>query len=130
MSYDGLRVLVVDDASEMRQVIAKVIGYKASSWTIVGTAEDGEQAVGLARELQPDVILLDISMPVLDGYEALPLLRNAAPNAVVIMLSGFPSDAAAARARDAGAAGYLDKDHLVATLVPHIESVLAAKARA
>ena len=70
------------------------------------------------------LVLLDIAMPVMDGMQALPLIREACPSAVVVMLSGYPFATAGQGALDAGAHGYLEKSDLVKTLVPRIERIL------
>lgn len=123
----GLRILVVDDSPDIRGLIEIVIRRHGAGWQVVGTAESGERAVEQAREAQPDLVLLDISMPGMSGLEALPLVREAAPGAVLVMLSGFGNAEARDRAEAAGAQGYLVKDNLVRTLVPRIEAVLAAR---
>lgn len=125
MTDRPVRILVVDDAPDVRYVIGRVIERHAAEWQVVAEAADGEEAIEQARIQQPDVVLLDVSMPVLDGLEALPGIRSAAPGAVVIMLSGFDSATAASQALEAGAHAYLTKEDLVASLVPEIRSVLA-----
>ena len=69
-------------------------------------------------------MLLDIAMPVMDGMQALPLIRQAAPGAVVVMLSGYPFETAGQGALDAGAHGYLEKSDLVRGLIPRVERIL------
>ena len=69
-------------------------------------------------------MLLDIAMPVMDGMQALPLIREAAPGAVVVMLSGYPFETAGQGALDAGAHGYLEKSDLVRGLIPRVERIL------
>lgn len=128
MTHDGLRVLVADDAPEIRYVITRVLEVDAPNWHVIAQAANGQEAIEQARAEQPDLVLLDISMPVLDGLEALPLIRGVAPRAVVIVVSGFASTTAAAHARDAGAVAYIEKDDLVASLVPQIESAITAMA--
>ena len=124
-SPNGLRVLVVDDSPDIRALIELVIRRRGVGWQLVGTADSGERAVELARITQPNVVLLDISMPGMGGLEALPLVHEVAPEAVVIMLTGFISAEVRASAEAAGAQGYLVKDSLVRTLVPRVEAVLA-----
>ena len=81
-----------------------------------------------ARNSQPDLVLLDIAMPVMDGLEALPLILEAAPGAVVVMLSGFPFAVAGRGALSAGAHGYLEKSDLVGSLIPRLERILETSA--
>ncbi|WP_051706686.1 response regulator transcription factor [Nocardioides aequoreus] len=122
----GLHVLVVDDSDDLRDLISMVIARHPGGWQVVGTATEGRQAVDVAREQQPDLVLLDIAMPVMDGMEALPLIREAAPEATVVMLSGFPFETAGPGALQAGAHGYLEKSDLVRSLIPRLEEILQA----
>lgn len=122
----GLQVLVVDDSDDLRDLISMVIARHPAGWHVVGTATEGRQAVDVAREQQPDLVLLDIAMPVMDGMEALPLIREVAPDATVVMLSGFPFETAGPGALQAGAHGYLEKSDLVRSLIPRLEEILQA----
>ncbi len=91
---------------------------------MVGTATEGREAVDRAQRTQPDLVLLDIAMPVMDGLQALPLIREVAPQAVVVMLSGYPFATAGQGAIDAGAHGYLEKSNLVRGLVPRLVEII------
>ena len=119
-----LNVLVVDDSPELRELISFVIKRRSPGWHVVATAKEGQEAVAVAQTEQPDLVLLDIAMPVMDGMQALPLIREAAPQAVVVMLSGYPFETAGQGALDAGAHGYLEKANLVKSLVPQLEQIL------
>ena len=121
---DGLKVLVVDDSADLRALISMVIQRHVGGWRVVATAAEGQEAIEMARSSQPDLVLLDIAMPVMDGLQALPLIREAAPAAVVVMLSGYPFAAAGQGALDAGAHGYLEKADLVKSLVPRLQRIL------
>ena len=121
---DNLKVMVVDDSADLRDLISIVIRRHPAGWTVVATAADGEEAVAWARTSQPDLVLLDIAMPVMDGMQALPLIREACPSAVVVMLSGYPFATAGQGALNAGAHGYLEKSDLVKTLIPRLERIL------
>ena len=121
---DNLNVLVVDDSADLRTLISMVIDRHPGGWQVVDTAADGQEAVHAARRCQPDLVLLDIAMPVMDGMQALPLIREAAPAAVVVMLSGYPFATAGRGALDAGAHGYLEKSDLVRSLIPRLEQIL------
>ena len=90
---------------------------RAEGLTVVGEAGDGAEAVTLAREIQPDIVMLDVAMPVMDGIEALPLILEAAPRARVVMLTGFATDEFRTKALAAGAAGYLEKGVTPAAIV-------------
>lgn len=119
-----LRILVVDDAPEVRAVVKGIIDLHNRGWMVIGEANNGEAGVELARNEQPDLVLLDISMPVMDGLEALPEVRDASPRAVVVVLTGFPSDAAREQSFTAGAHGFVEKDDMVDQLIPHLEAIL------
>jgi DNA-binding NarL/FixJ family response regulator len=90
---------------------------------VVGHAEDGAQAVELAGSLDPDVILMDIQMPGMDGFEATRRIRSHDADACVLMLTGSNSRSDVDRARDAGAAGYVTKDRIAAELIDAIIEV-------
>lgn len=96
-----------------------------SGISVVGEATNGRQAVDLANQLRPDVMLLDISMPIMDGMEALPLILQASPTTSVVMLSGFSASEIKDRALSAGAVGYLEKgidfEELIATVRQHCQ---------
>jgi two-component system nitrate/nitrite response regulator NarL len=93
---------------------------------VAGHASDGAEAVKLALALSPDVVLMDISMPVMDGFEAAAQIRRQRPYAAVLMLTGSNSRKDVDRAREAGAVGYVTKDRIAAEL---IESIVAAAPR-
>lgn len=119
------KVLVVDDAPAVRRLVGAIIGLADHGWRVVADAGDGREGVERARRVQPDVVLLDISMPVLDGLEALPLMREVAPKAVIVVLSGLPASAACDSALRGGAAGYIEKDDLVTSLMPRLQGICA-----
>jgi DNA-binding NarL/FixJ family response regulator len=103
----SVRVLVVDDHPLTRSALGGLLEQNAFS--VVGEAEDGDEAVRRARELQPDLVLLDLSMPGLDGLSALPQLRAAAPGAEVVVLTASGTEENLLSAIRGGAAGYLLK---------------------
>jgi DNA-binding NarL/FixJ family response regulator len=101
------RVLIVDDHPLTRDALAALLTQH--EFSVVGEAGDGEQAIEAARRLQPDLVLLDLSMPGIDGLEALPLLREAAPDCEVVMLTASVAEENLLSSIRAGAAGYLLK---------------------
>jgi DNA-binding NarL/FixJ family response regulator len=101
------RVLIVDDHPLTRGALAALLTQH--DFEIVGEAEDGERAVEVARSLQPDLVLLDLTMPGISGLEALPLLREAAPGCEVVMLTASVAEENLLGSIRAGAAGYLLK---------------------
>ncbi len=121
---DGLSVLVVDDSADLRELISMVLERHPEGWRVVATAAEGRAAVDQARAAQPDLVLLDIAMPVMDGMQALPLIREVAPAATVVMLSGYPFSTAGEGALNAGAHGYLEKSDLVHGLIPRLERII------
>ena len=116
----ALRVLLCDDVHQVRLLLRTEMSLE-SDLVIVGEATNGAEAIELAREAQPDVVVLDLTMPVMDGLEALPGIRKAAPKARVIMLSAHGSEMRA-RAEAAGASSYIEK---TATTREIVEAVRA-----
>lgn len=104
----SVRVMVVDDADDLRLLLKAILSSRGS-YDVVGEASDGLAALAIAEELQPDVVLLDLAMPRMDGFEALPRLRAMLPDAVIIVLSGFDSGRMEDRALELGADRYLEK---------------------
>jgi DNA-binding NarL/FixJ family response regulator len=104
-----VRVLVVDDQQLIRDGIASLLSLEPGM-AVVGTAADGADAVSLALELSPDVVLMDVRMPGMDGVAALAALRAKGCEAAVIMLTTFDDDEYVTGAMAAGANGYLLKD--------------------
>ena len=95
----GIRVLIVDDTDSMRELMRSHV--TSSGMDVVGEAGDGRQAVTVARQTQPDAVILDVEMPVMDGLQALPALAEAAPDAKVVVFSSRSEAATARAARDA-----------------------------
>ena len=104
----SIRVLVVDDYAPFRLIVRYVLSEE-SDIEIVGEAPDGEAAVRQAGMLKPDVVLLDLAMPKLDGWEAIPLIRERSPETRIVILSGFPEERMRDLARENGVAAYVEK---------------------
>ena len=120
------QVVVVDDAEDLRELICAVLELRSSgAFTVVGTAGDGLTAREVVEATQPDLVLMDIAMPVMDGLEALPFVRKASPHSVIVLLSGFPPATAEAGALAAGADAYLEKYDLVTSLVPQLHKIVS-----
>ena len=103
-----IKVLVVDDHPVYRDGVVMALGA-SQECVVVGEGHDGDQAVALAEELRPDVVLLDLRMPGTDGLQAIRLLRAGTPSARIIVLTMFEDDASVRAALRAGACGYLVK---------------------
>lgn len=137
-----VRVLLADDHTMLREALRRSL--EAEGLAVVGEAADGDEAVRLSEQLSPDVVLMDVSMPVLDGVEATRLVRERTPSASVVMLTMHADHEVLVRAVRAGAAGYLVKDcttdelvrtvHLAANggqaLSPEVASAMLAEAPA
>lgn len=113
-----VRILVVDDHQMLREALVGML--EASGFEVVGAVADGADATSLATELAPDLVLMDLSMPVLNGLDATRLLREVAPDTAVVMFSAFDSPELKRQAFAAGAVAFLPKgcgnDRLRATL--------------
>jgi CheY-like chemotaxis protein len=103
-----IRVLAVDDQRVVREGLAMLLGLLPDV-EVVGTAADGEEALALAGELRPDVILMDLCMPRVDGVEATRRLRASHPEIKVVVLTTYADDRSVIDALRAGALGYLTK---------------------
>ena len=103
-----IRVVVADDSPEVR-LLVRVVLEDDADFRVEAEAADGQEAVELAAALHPDLMLLDLSMPKMDGHQALPLILEASPETRVVVLSAFPADRVARRLLDAGARLFLDK---------------------
>ena len=101
------RLLVVDDHDMLRQALAELLVQ--AGFDVVGEAGDGADAVAVAKRLHPDVVLMDLRMPVLSGLDAAPLIKEAWPDIQVVLLSAFESPALEQQALDAGCFAYLVK---------------------
>jgi DNA-binding NarL/FixJ family response regulator len=117
-----IRVLVADDHPVVRTGLAAVIAQEPDL-ELVAQAENGEHAVALFREHQPDVVLMDLRMPVLDGIEAIRAITSAFPAARILALTTYEGDADIRRALEAGARGYLLKDMLLTDLITAVRNV-------
>lgn len=104
----SVSVLICDDVESMRALLGVIVELRPGL-RVVGEAGDGEQAIAQAERLQPDVILLDLSMPRRTGLDALPEIKRVAPAAKIIVLSGFVSSLVAADVLARGADCYIEK---------------------
>ena len=122
-----IRVLVADDHAIVREGLARVLDQE-EGLEVVGQAGDGAEAVALAKELGPDVVLMDLQMPGVDGVEAIQQLKEQAPDIGVIILTTFDTDEYIFRGIEAGARAYLLKDATPQEVVRAIERVHGGQA--
>ena len=119
-----IRVMLVDDNEIVRKGLQEALEY-SDDFTVVGQTGEGEEALGLAERLRPDVILMDVLMPGKNGIDACREITTALPDAKVLMLSAFSDRSASNKAVAAGATGYLPKlwsrDQLLNTLRDVVE---------
>jgi two-component system nitrate/nitrite response regulator NarL len=121
-----VRILVVDDFAEWRRYVLEKL-REGSSFEVVGIAADGLEAVLQAEAMQPDLILLDIGLPKLDGIEAARQIRKVAPDSKIIFLSQENDPDLARAALDVGARGYVVKSDAGTDLLPALQTVMLGK---
>ena len=122
--YVAIRILIVDDHTMLLKGLRLFLAPDPDL-EVVGEANDGESAVAMAQELQPDVILMDLLMPGMDGIAATSAIHRALPSSKIIMLTGVLESASIAAVLRAGASGYLLKDTKAADLRQAIKATVA-----
>lgn len=116
-----LRVVVIDDTEDLRDLIR--IALTRGGMTVVGEAGNGLDGIKTVRAERPDIVLLDLSMPLMDGLQALPHLRRIVPAAKIIVLSGFGATQMAERALASGADGYLQKGMSLGGILERVREI-------
>ena len=117
-------VLVVDDVADLRLLLKHLLNGSAA-FSVIGEAENGSAAIELAGRLRPDLILLDLAMPSMDGLAAMPLLKEAAPNAKVVVFTGFSKADVTAHQLDLADA-YVEKGTHPEELLRVLDEVVAS----
>ncbi len=125
----GCQVVICDDQAAFRQIVSVVLSLDPDL-EVVGEATDGQEAIRVVAELHPDVLLLDVAMPVMDGLEALPHIRESAPHTRVVMITGVSSEMIRRRALEGGASLFIEKGVDVESLVDQIKDVCRKPPRA
>ena len=120
------RLLLVDDYDIVRQGVRALISAQAG-WEVCGEARSGGEALRMAAELRPDVVVMDLLMPDMNGIDAARQMRKAVPTAVIVILSGHGEGELVRGAFEAGVRGYVLKSEARTHLVPAIAAVMAGK---
>ena len=117
-------IVLVDDQATLRQGLRMWLTLEPDL-EVVGEAESGEAALRLVRSMSPDVVLMDVEMPDMDGIAATAALRATSPHVAVVILSLYDDARTRARAQDAGAAGFVSKHQAKTTLLATIRRVVS-----
>jgi DNA-binding NarL/FixJ family response regulator len=120
------RILIVDDHQEFRRIIKQILHAEAAL-EVAGEADDGLAAVEYVRHDHPEIVLMDVAMPRLDGFEATRRIKAMRPDTKVLILTVHTDEGYAARARDSGADHYLPKQHVITQLIPAIREMLGGR---
>ncbi len=116
------RLLVADDSAIMREMVEELV---KPDFIVVASVEDGKAAVEAAQELHPELALLDVSMPILNGFEAGRQIKQLCPFVLLMFISEHREQAYVEAAFGAGATGYVVKSKMISELIPAIREVLA-----
>jgi CheY-like chemotaxis protein len=120
---DVIRILIADDQPTILKMVKQIL-QAHSGFEVVGEARDGRQAVTLAEALKPDVIVLNVNMPTMSGFEAARLIRGYLPDSAIVILSSHKDKQFVAEARKAGARGYVPKSDADGQLIRAINTVV------
>ena len=124
MSSDRVRVVLADDTSEYR-LLLRIILEQDGRFEVVGEAADGSEAVRVAAEERPDVLVLDLAMPVMDGLQAIPGVLAGSPDTAIVVLSGFARGRLDRQALASGATAYVEKGEAFSVIVSTLLGVTA-----
>ena len=120
-SNGALRILIADDHDAFADALEAILS-REEGVRVIGRASNGRDAARLAADLEPDVVLMDISMPVLDGFAAARIIRQELPETCVVFLTGSAALSDVEEAKSVGASGYVTKDRIAADLVDAIRA--------
>jgi CheY-like chemotaxis protein len=123
VKHDKPRILIVDDNAAVRKAIAKLL-LRSEGWEACGEATTGAEAIAMIRQLRPEVVLLDITLPDLSGFEVATAIRTDLPSSNILIVSQHEPAQMLAKAVAAGAKGYVTKTNLSRDLIPAIKSLL------
>jgi DNA-binding NarL/FixJ family response regulator len=123
----SIRVALCDDVADLRELFREVL--EDAGIDVVGEAEHGAECIELVAREKPDVLLLDLEMPVMDGLEAMPQIVARSPGTAIIVLSGFSAGAMARKALELGAHSYLEKGAQLASILDAVREAAAAAKR-
>ena len=120
----SVRVVIIDDTHDLRELLR--LALTRGGLEVVGEAGDGLSGIECVRLEKPDVVLLDLSMPVMDGLEALPTIRRLVPQAKIVVLSGFGATQMSEKAMTIGADGYLQKGMALKRIIEYVKEIVDA----
>ena len=121
-------VVIADDVAEIRKLLTRTLS-RDDLFVVVGEAGNGREAIDRCAELRPDILILDINMPVMSGFEALPALRELLPGGLIVVFSGFDARRAKPRALELGADAYVEKGTSGAELVERLRALIEGRSR-
>jgi DNA-binding NarL/FixJ family response regulator len=121
----SVRIVIVDDHEVLREGVRSLLAKLRPDWTICGEATDGDEAIQLAQELRPDLVILDITMPRLSGLEAAAHMRKLRFTFPILIFTTHQSERLSADVRESGAQGYVLKSQAARNLVMAIDALLA-----
>ena|ERR1700676_2365230 len=119
------RILIVDDHEVLREGLKSLLAKTRPDWDICGEGTDGEQAIQLAQDLKPDLVILDISMPRMSGLEASIRMQKLGLNIPILIFTTHQSERLETEVRKAGARGYVLKSQAARNLVQAVDALLA-----
>lgn len=118
----GYKILIVDDSPAIRRSLRKYIEQN-SPWQVCGEAENGKAAIEQVQKLNPDIVLLDVQMPVMNGFEAARRIKDEHPSTQILMVSQYESGLFDRESIAAGACGFVAKSDVFSDLIPALRKI-------